>query len=80
MKALFALAILLATATPIDPHFRQSPTGWLPSCPAGTTLVRHDPPPDCIWGTRSLKQKPTMGDMECIDTAEVKKLPACPVQ
>lgn len=60
------------------PHFKQHPQGWMPSCPAGMTLIRHDPPPDCLWGTRPMRSKPTQGDMECITAAEAKQLPACP--
>lgn len=60
------------------PHFKASPNGWLPSCPAGTALIRHYPAPDCFWGTAPLNQKPTQGDMECVDTAQATKLPACP--
>jgi hypothetical protein len=60
------------------PHFKQHPQGWMPSCPAGMTLIRHDPPPDCLWGTRPMSSKPTQGDMECVYTAQATKLPACP--
>lgn len=60
------------------PHFKQHQQGWVPSCPAGMTLIRHDPPPDCLWGTKPLSQKPTQGDMECVAPAQASKLPACP--
>jgi hypothetical protein len=59
------------------PHFKQHPQGWVPSCPSGQTLIRHDPPPDCVWGTRPMNQKPTQGDMECVAPAQASKLPAC---
>lgn len=77
---LFGLALGWATATtPVEPRFKASPNGWLPSCPAGMDLIRHDPKPDCYWGvTREMSQKPTQGDMECVYAAQATALPACP--
>lgn len=62
------------------PHFTRHAQGWMPSCPAGMTLIRHDPPPDCFWGTRPMRSKPTQGDMECVYPAQASKLPACPAE
>jgi hypothetical protein len=77
------IAELVASTDPTGqptpwPHFKQHPQGWVPSCPSGMTLIRHDPPPDCVWGTKPLSQKPTQGDMECVAPAQASKLPACP--
>lgn len=78
MKAVLILALLLAT--PVEPHFKRSPRGWIPSCPAGTDLIRHDPKPDCFWGAAPLHRKPTAGDMECVSIKRASKLPMCPVE
>lgn len=64
----------------VGPHFQRSPKGWLPTCPAGLELIRHDPAPDCFWGTTPMHVKPTEGDFECVPVAQASKLKACPAE
>lgn len=78
MKTALILAFLLAT--PIEPRFQRSPKGWLPSCPAGTDLIRHRPAPDCFWGKAPMSTKPTQGDFECVGVGMIENLPACPAE
>lgn len=67
------------TAEATDPHFQRSAKGWLPTCPAGMDLVRHNPKPDCLWGPAPMNSKPTQGEFECVPVAQVPKV-KCPVE
>lgn len=80
MTTMKIIALLLLLATPVEPHFQRSPRGWIPYCPSGMDLIRHQPQPDCFWGAAPMSQKPTAGDFECVAIAEATSLPACPVE
>lgn len=62
------------------PHFKQHAKGWMPTCPSGMDLIRHDPKPDCFWGVAPMRQKPTAGDFECVPWIKATKLQTCPVE
>lgn len=76
MKAAILLVFLFAA--PIDPAFKQAPTGWVPVCPVGTDVVRRTPKPACFWGSTVMSLKPTSGDFECVAVKVAVKLPLCP--
>lgn len=73
-----AILLMFLFAAPVDPTFKQAPKGWTPVCPAGTDVVRHEPKPDCLWGSAVMSQKPTQGDFECVAAKIAVTLPACP--
>lgn len=83
IRAAAVLVVLLAMfAEPahIEPRFKRSPKGWLPSCPANLDLVRHVPAPDCFWGAAPMARKPVQGEFGCIAIGLATRLPACPAE
>lgn len=63
----------------VDPKFKRSERGWIPSCPDGMQLTRQIPQPACFWGVAPMHRKSSQGEFSCRSIGALPKLKACPV-
>jgi hypothetical protein len=74
----------VADAQTVDPTFKRSARGWIPSCPTGTELIRIIRPDEsedkspCFWGVAPMQWKSSQGEFQCRSIGALPKLQACP--
>lgn len=76
----------VADAETVDPKFKRSERGWIPSCPEGMQLIRMIRPDEsadkspCFWGVAPMRWKSSQGEFQCRSIGALPVYAACPVE